>query len=142
MLKPSGPLKNSGKIVMTVMRSMLDPSIEEACGWINVDRACRPVHSRHNTVVRNEDGAATAVDFERESLRELIRRTHHAHRLAVRELHAHAHELVDVDLVSPERLGFAGGNQQQSIAPRVRGVSVFDFIEVHQEPLLKWRRSG
>src|SRR5690349_25138426 len=112
MLRLSGPAKNSGKIVTTLIRrgvarrfsSPADASvIEQTGGRIDADHASLAVHARHDAVIRNHHRSLLTRDVERESLRQLERVGDRSDEGDRCEFDAHPDEAVYVDLVVAER---------------------------------------
>src|SRR5262245_49344756 len=122
MLSPNGAVKKSGKIVTMLtfnegrgkrgMRvgelqtsnfsrpsPVASRSLEQSSRRIDPNHASATVDARHDAIEGDHDGVIGALHVERQALRQLVRLDHRADGLTGHELHAHARQLVDVDLV-------------------------------------------
>src|SRR5207244_2535322 len=109
MLSPSGPLKNSGKIVTTLIRkgtSVFAPRkvIHQTELIVDDDVSSHQVSS-HNDFwsIGHEYAALLCLDVQHESLRQLVERCHCAELLACGPHRAHSDQTVMIDLVCIER---------------------------------------
>src|SRR5690348_16585225 len=104
MLSDSGPVKNSGKIVTTLLHSTRR-SVEQSDGGIDPQRALVAIDLGDDAIVRHEHGAVAALHVEREPLRQLVVIRHHANWFPTLEQDAHSGQLVQIDLVIASRSG-------------------------------------
>src|SRR5262249_19773772 len=121
MLRPSGPAKNSGKMVTTLMRSgaARPPAsvawgsvIEQPGRWLDANPASLSIHAGQDAVVGDHHRApSVACDVEREPLRQFIRLSDRSNERARRQLDAHADEIVDIDFVLRQLRQFVRGSE-------------------------------
>src|SRR3990170_6318624 len=117
MLSPSGPAKNSGKIVTMLMRSAMQ-SLDEAERLIDDDGAVLDVGSYNDLRPIGYEGTSLrSFDIEQHAVRKLIIGRHFAEGLAGSSLDFHPDQIVQVDLVLLRRGQLRKGGKQIPPAP-------------------------
>src|SRR2546423_10347762 len=146
MLRPRGPLKNSGKMVTTLTLSatslfVLGNAIDEAELLIDHDYARVEIGAYdHFRAIRHEDAAAIRHDVQNQSLRQLVKRGDLTKFLSSSAHRAHADQIVEINLVLFQRRQLAERCQQVAAAPELGTVAVTKLLEANAQPFLERRR--
>src|SRR5436305_6784902 len=109
MLRPSGPEKNSGKMVTTLMRSatlvLADREVvHETELLVDHERSFVEIHANdYFRSIRHQYTPAGSLDIQYEPLREFIESGHFTQLLAAGAGDAHSFQIVQIDLVLVQR---------------------------------------
>src|SRR5258708_5405753 len=147
MLKPSGPVKNSGKIVTTLILSgtllFAERRVDQTERVVDQDGARHDIGADHELrPIRKQHASTRGLDVEHESLRELVKCRHRADFLAVRTHGFHSYQIVEVDLILLQWRQFGEWGQQVASAPELGAVAIGELLEPDDEAFLEWLRGG
>src|SRR6266404_1914365 len=147
MLRPSGPLKKSGKIVTTLILSatlfVAAGSVHKPERVVDDDRSGFDVRPDNDfRTIRDHHTSGRSFDVEHESLRQLVERRHGSKLLAGWSHRFHSDEVVEVDLIVLKRRQLTEWCQHVTPAPELCAVAVLQLLELDDEALLERLGAG